>query len=142
MAATRPAPGDTFSSTVTFTPEEVAAFARMAGDHNPLHHDPAHAARSRYGRLIASGPHTTAILMALTATYFSARGGVVGLEFNFRFQKPVFADETVTLEWVVDSVTPDPTLKGDIIEMTGRIRNNAGETALKARGRALMADRL
>jgi hypothetical protein len=37
-------------------------------------------------------------MMALTATHFSKRFDVVGLDFSVRFHKAVFADETVTLE--------------------------------------------
>ena len=55
-----------------------------------------------------SGTQTAARLMALTATYFSKRFDVVGLDFSVRFHKAVFADETVTLEWEVVDVTPNP----------------------------------
>jgi acyl dehydratase len=34
-----------FSSEVTLTPEAVSAYSRAAGDTNPVHHDPAFAAR-------------------------------------------------------------------------------------------------
>lgn len=135
-------PGESFSSTVSLTPAMVSDFARRAGDLNPLHHDPRHAATTRYGRPIASGPHTTALLMALSATHFSQRGGVVGLEFNFRFKKAIFADETIRLEWRIVSVTPHLRMGGDIVEMKGRIVNEAGETALEGKGRVLVSDQL
>jgi acyl dehydratase len=124
------------------TPDGVSAFARAAGDTNPLHHDPAVAARTRYGRLIASGTQTIAHLMALGARHFSERGDMVGLDFSFRFKKPIYADETIEMEWLVIRVENAPHLKGDVIEMRGRIRNQAGETALGAKGRVLVADRL
>ncbi len=132
-------PHERFSETMQLTPEGVSAFARAAGDTNPLHHDPAVAARTRYGRLIASGTQTIAHLMALGARHFSARGDMVGLDFSFRFKKPIYADETIE---IVIRVEKAPHLKGDVIEMRGRIRNQAGETALGAKGRVLVADRL
>jgi 3-hydroxybutyryl-CoA dehydratase len=135
-------PHERFASTVRLTPAEVSAFARAAGDFNPLHHDPAAAARTRYRRLIASGTQTVAHLMALSATHFSERGEMVGLDFSFRFKKPVYADETIEMEWLVVRVTNEPQLKGDVVEMRGRIRNKAGETAVGAKGRVLVADRL
>jgi len=61
-------------------------------------------AASRFGRLLASGPQTTAHLLALTASHFSKRGAMLGLEFWVRFRRPVYADETITLEWLVVSV--------------------------------------
>lgn len=134
-------PHERFSSEVTLTPELVAAYARAAGDMNPLHHDPAFAAASRYGRLIASGAHTTALLIGLTAAHFSPRGPMVGLEFWVRFRRPVFADETVRLEWLVIQVAPHAKLGGDVVELRGRVRGQDGETALGAKGRVLVAQR-
>jgi acyl dehydratase len=135
-------PYERFSSEVTLTPAMVAAYARAAGDTNPVHHDPGFAAGSRYGRLIASGTHTTALLLGLTASHFSTRGAMVGLEFWVRFRRPVFADETVRLEWLVVKVTPNEKLKGDVVELRGRIRGQDGATALGAKGRVLVTERL
>jgi 3-hydroxybutyryl-CoA dehydratase len=135
-------PHERFSSTIVLTPATVSAFARAAGDDNPLHHDTDHAAGTRYGRLVASGPQTTAHLMALTASHFSRRGSMVGLEFWFRFRRPVFADETIQLEWLVVSVKHNSRLGGDVIELRGRIRNEAGETAVGAKGRVLVSEKL
>jgi acyl dehydratase len=134
-------PHERFSSTIVLTPAAVSAFARAAGDDNPLHHDPDHAATTRYGRLVASGPQTTAHLMALTASHFSRRGAMVGLEFWFRFRRPIFADETIRLEWLVVSVKKNSRLGGDVIDLRGRIRNEAGETAIGAKGRVLVSEK-
>jgi acyl dehydratase len=135
-------PHERFSSTIALTAAAVSAFARAAGDDNPLHHDPDHAATTRYRRLLASGPQTAAHLMALTATHFSQRGAMVGLEFWFRFRRPVFADETIRLEWLVVSVKKNSRLGGDVIDLRGRIRNEAGETAVGAKGRVLVSEKL
>lgn len=135
-------PRERFSSTVTLTPAIVAAYAEAAGDTNPIHHDPEFAASSRYGRLIASGTHTTALLLGLTASHFSTQGWMVGLEFWVRFRRPVFADETVLLEWLVVKVTPNDKLMGNVVELRGRIRSQSGDTVLGAKGRVLVADRL
>jgi acyl dehydratase len=135
-------PGERFSSEVTLTPALVGAYARAAGDYNPVHHDPHFAACTRYGRLIASGTHTTALLLGLTAAHFSSRGGMVGLEFWVRFRRPVYADETIYLEWLVVKVTANEKLQGDIVELRGRIKAQDGQTALGAKGRVLVTDRL
>ena len=133
---------DRFSAAVQLTPATVSTFAYHMGDLNPVHHDPQYAATTRYQRLIASGAHTTGLLMGLTATHFSQDVAMVGLEFWFRFRRPVFADETIRLEWLVIAVRPNARLRGDIVELRGRIRNQAGETAVGAKGRVLVAERL
>jgi 3-hydroxybutyryl-CoA dehydratase len=135
-------PHDRFSTEVQLTLASVSAFAHNVGDLNPVHHDPHYTATTRYQRLIASGAHTTGLLMGLTATHFSQEAAMVGLEFWFRFRRPVFADETIRLEWLVFAVRPNARLGGDIVDLRGRIRNQAGETAVGAKGRVLVAERL
>jgi len=135
-------PRERFSSEVTLTPTAVAEYARAAGDTNPVHHDPAFAAATRYGRLIASGTHTSALLMGLTASHFSQRGAMVGMDFWLRFRRPIYADETIRLEWLVIKVTPNARLKGEIVELRGRIKGEDGKTSLGAKGRVLVTDQL
>jgi 3-hydroxybutyryl-CoA dehydratase len=135
-------PKERFSAEIMLTPELVAAYAQAAGDTNPVHHDPEFAAATRYGRLIASGTHTTALLLGLTASHYSKLGAMIGLEFWVRFRRPIYADETIHLEWLVVKVTPNEKLNGEIIELRGRIKGQNGETALGARGRILVTDQL
>jgi acyl dehydratase len=141
-ATMRTKAGERFSTEVTLTPEMVAGFARDVGDDNPVHHDPEFAAGTRFRRLIASGTHTTALLLALTAKHFSKRGAMLGLEFWQRFRKPVYADETIRLEWLVVRVTPNAALRGDVVELRGRIQGADGRTAVGAKGRVLVTDAL
>jgi 3-hydroxybutyryl-CoA dehydratase len=112
------------------------------GDTNPIHYDAAYALQTRYGRVIASGTQTTALLLALTASYFSKLGAMVGLEFWQKFRRPVFADERIRLEWLVVRVTPNPRLGGDVVELRGRIKGSDNRTAVGAKGRVLVTDSL
>jgi acyl dehydratase len=120
----------------------VADFANAVGDNNPIHHDPEFAAHTRFGRRTASGPHTTALLLALTAAHFSKKGAMLGLEFWVRFRRPIYADETIRLEWMVVRVTGNEKLRGEIVELRGRIQGQDGKTALGAKGKILVTDRL
>jgi acyl dehydratase len=135
-------PRERFSSEVTLTPAIVVEFATAAGDTNPIHHDSEFAATTRFGRPTASGPHTTALLLALTASHYSKKGAMLGLEFWVRFRRPIYADETIRLEWLVVKVTPSEKLRGDIVELRGRIKSQDGRTAVGAKGRVLVTDRL
>ena len=135
-------PRERFSSEITLNPAMVGAFAASVGDTNPVHHDPGFAASTRYKRPIASGTHTSALLLGLTASHFSKAGAMVGLEFWLKFRRPVYADETIHLEWLVVKVTPNQKLKGDVVELRGRIKGQDGQTALGAKGRVLVTDHL
>ncbi len=134
--------GERFTREVALSPAAVSGMSSALGDENPIHHDPAAAAATRYGRVIASGAHTGALLMALTATHFSGRANVVGLGFSLRFVRPVFADETVLLEWVVERVTPSTKLGGDLVDMRGTVYGRDGEPSVAATGRVLVTERL
>jgi len=133
-----PFAGERFSSEVTLSPAAVAAYARAAGDSNPVHHDPRFASSTRFGRLIASGTHTTALLLGLTASHFSKNGAMVGLEFWVQFRRAIYADERIRLDWLVVKVTPNHKLGGDVVELRGRIKGQDGTTAVGAKGRVLV----
>jgi 3-hydroxybutyryl-CoA dehydratase len=135
-------PHDRFSREVVLTPDIVADYARAAGDSNPVHFDAAFAARTRYRRLIASGTQTTALLLGLTAAHFSRESSMVGLEYSVKFRRPVFADETIRLEWLIIKVTPHSRLGGKIVELRGRVRGEDGRTAVGAKGRVLVTETL
>lgn len=138
----RPQPHDRFSMEVTLTVESVRQFARMAGDPNPIHHDPDYAALTRFKKTVASGTHTSALLGALTASHFSQYGAMVGLEFWYQYRLPVYDTETIRLEWLVVSTRPSRSLKGDIVDLRGRILNEEGKTAVGAKGRVLVVEQL
>jgi 3-hydroxybutyryl-CoA dehydratase len=137
-AAVRPFAHERFSEVVTLTPTSVADFASAAGDTNPVHRDPEFAAATRYARPIASGTHTTALLLGLTASYYSRHTSMVGLEFWVAFRRPIYADDTIRLEWLVVKVTPNERLGGDIVDLRGRIKRSDGQTAVGAKGRVLV----
>jgi len=135
-------PHDRFSSEVTLTPSSVAEYATAAGDSNPVHFDAEFAAQTRYRRLIASGTQTTALLLGLTAAHFSKGMSMVGLEYWVRFRRPVFSDETIRVEWLVIKVTPNVRLGGHVVELRGRVQGQDGKTAIGAKGRVLVTERL
>src|SRR5262245_28631449 len=135
-------PHDRFSCEVSLNPNSVAEYARAAGDSNPVHFDAHFAAGTRYRRLVASGTQTTALLLGLTASHFSKGSSMVGLEYWVKFRRPVFADETIRLEWLIIKVTPNARLAGDIVELRGRVIGQDGQTAIGAKGRGLVTHAL
>lgn len=135
-------PGERFASEATLSNEDISAFARAAGDANPLHHDRVYAGASRYGGVIASGPQTSALLMGLVASHFSKRSSMVGLEFWFRFRRPVLAGQAVCLEWLVIASRYSEKLCGELVDLRGRLRTVEGVTAVGAKGKVLISSSL
>ena len=132
--------GETFSREATFDAPGIAAFATACGDTNPLHHDAAYAAATRFGGIIACGPHVTALLMALVASHFAPRGPGVGLGFSFRLRSAVRAGEAVTMRWRVLSVTPKASLGGRVVQLEGQVIRPGGVVAVIATGETLAMD--
>jgi acyl dehydratase len=131
--------GDRFSREHRFTPQQVMEFSLAAGDDNPLHLDPVHAAASPYGVLIVSGTHTSALLFGLTASYFSKITSVVGRRFTVRFKRAVRADAAVTIEWRVVGLSPREGRPGHVVQLDGDLRETAtGEVCVSATGEVVI----
>ncbi len=135
--------GDTCSRSVRFSREDIATFARLSGDSNPLHHDQQAAQRARHGEIIASGEHTTAMLIGLASSHFSqpdAHGPreVLCLNFNFAFKAPVFAEQAIELGWKVASVEPHARLGGLLVHLDGKAAVRHASPSVVGRGTLLI----
>ena len=130
--------GDTFAKEVRFDAASIASFALSTGDANPLHHDAAYAAGTRFGGIIASGSHVSALLMGMVAGHFADKGTNVGLDFSFRFQAPVRVDDTILMRWTVTETMPKLSLKGDIITLEGAAVRSDGIIAVASTAHALL----
>ena len=138
---TPPAVGERFARRASFDAASIRHFATLCGDGNPLHHDAELAAASRYGTLIASGPHVVALMLGLDATYLSQRFDAVGLGFDFRFVKAVPAGADLTLEWTVTACRPTPGASGYVVSVEGRAVDDAGAVYVTGRGDNLISRR-
>jgi acyl dehydratase len=117
--------GETCERVIRFTRDDIATFARLTGDTNPLHFDVQAAQRARHGEIIASGQQTTAQMIGLVASHFSRNDDgiereLLCLNFNFAFKAPVFAEQDLLLSWRVASVEWNATLDGWLAHADGR----------------------
>lgn len=131
--------GQCFSKTFYFGERDISEFAGSVGDTNPLHHDREVAERSRFGGIIASGTHYSALMMGMVADHFSRAGEAVGLEFSFQFKKAVPAGATMQAEWRITEVERNDKLGGKIIHLSGILRRD-DVVHVKASGKALAID--
>ena len=134
-------PRHTESKPYTFDAAGISAFAAMAGDMNALHHDPAVAAQTRFGGLIASGTQMTAVLMGFAASMVSRDHQSVGLEFAFRFERAIPAGTNTTLTWTVLSAEPHAKLGGTLLTIAGAIIGPDGKRHVHATGKAVIWDK-
>lgn len=88
------------------TEADIAAFAEVSGDFNPVHMDEAFAARTQFGGRIAHG--------ILSATYISAvlgetlpGHGAIYISQALRFRRPVRIGDEVTARVTVTALDAD-----------------------------------
>jgi len=136
--------GEKVTRRLRYSRADIAQFARMSLDENPLHLDSMVAQRARFGEIVASGQQTSAILMGMLATHYSrSDDGVprqmICLNMNFAFKAPVFAEQEIVLQWKVSSVTANIKLKGLVGLLDGHASVARGKPAVVARGTILVS---
>ena len=99
-----PNPGDALKSIQrTITQEQVEAYADAAGDHNPIHLDAEFAAKTPFGRRIAHGMLTLAMVSEMLTTAYPDKWASGG-RLKVRFRAPVFPGEAVHVSGEVTKV--------------------------------------
>ena len=112
----------------------------MFGDFNPLHSDAEFCANSRFGRPILHGPMTSAFMSASIGMYFYGTA-VAYLEHNCRFVAPVFAGDTLSVQWTITQTLDKPRSNGGIAVLRGECSNQRGEQIAEASGKILLSNR-
>lgn len=134
--------GESFSKEITLTEAQIKHFATLCDDQNPMHHDEAYAAQTRFGKIIASGPHYSALFVAMTATHFSKTTPGVGLEFTLKFWRPVYANIRLTMTWTATKIEHKESLAGDIVSLAGTITDENGLSLMIGEGKLLLTEKL
>lgn len=88
------------------TERDVATFAEISGDRNPLHLDENFAKGTRFGARIAHGGFTFAIISAVLGMELPGPGTVY-MSQNLKFLKPVFFDDTITATVELTAIRTD-----------------------------------
>jgi acyl dehydratase len=127
----------------TFTAEEIKRFARSF-DPQPFHLDEAAAARSHFGRLLASGWHTQAVWMKLNVRHWQRRveeqkaarrqvakvGPSPGFD-ELKWSKPVYAGDTITFVNEITGKRASRSMPGwGLVTFRMSGRNQNGEEAV------------
>ncbi len=118
--------GDQFSATKQITDQVVRAFAELSGDFNPIHLDEEFAKTTQFGKRIAHGMISGALISAVLGYEFKERR-VVYLNQTLKFVAPVFLDDTVTATATVINIREDK----PIVTLETVCANQAGETVVQ-----------
>ena len=110
----------------TVTARDVDLYAEITGDRNPLHFDPAFAAATRFGRLVAQGGITSGMLNALVAMDLPGPGTVF-MSQSLRYLAPTYLGDTLTAEVEVLAVKADK----PVCQLKATITNQDGTVVLE-----------
>ena len=101
--------GDSFSTSRTFTDDDVARFAGISRDYNPVHFD----ARFAGARNLAA-PICHGLLAASLVTEIGGQIGWLASALNLRFRGPLYVGETVNCIWVITAIDEDGRAKASV----------------------------
>lgn len=93
--------GQTESFNHCVTDTDIAAFAAVSGDHNPIHIDKDYGANSQFGSCIAHGLYTASLFSAILGMRLPGPGAIyIGQTLNFK--APVKPNDKLTIEVKVE----------------------------------------
>ena len=122
--------GYNITETKIFTQADFDEFARLSGDDNPIHVDPAFSARTKFGRTVAHGMFLYGTICGLLSRHFP---GAIQLEQNLMFPAPTFANEPMEVRAeiaAVDAAAGQIRLKTTLTNPDGQLTCD-GETVLE-----------
>jgi 3-hydroxybutyryl-CoA dehydratase len=129
-----PAIGHKASFTKTITSDDVALFAKVSGDDQPLHLDAAFAAKTRFKKPIAHGMLSAGLISAAIGTRLAPEFVAVYLSQQLRFRMPVNIGDTITADLEVTAVDAEKrilTIRTDCL-------NQNGESVVKGEATVLL----
>jgi 3-oxoacyl-[acyl-carrier protein] reductase len=101
------------------TSKDVAAFAELSGDYNPLHLDEAYARGTNYAGPIVHGAFQVGLASAMAGMYLPGRSVVLG-SFQCRFPVPLYYPSRVRVQGEITAWAPhlvNGTLRVRVIEL-------------------------
>lgn len=122
--------GDTATFAKTVTESDVAMFCAISGDFDPIHVDEEHARHTVFGRRIAHGVLSMALLSTVSAMISKravdrgSPGVSVSMGYDrIRFLKPVFIGDTLNARYTIEDIDTARSRTRSKVE----VRNQRGE---------------
>ena len=118
--------GDSATISKTITDDDIRLFADLIGDHNSLHLDEEFARKSKFGRRVAHGMLSAALISTVLGTKLPGPGTTY-LGQTFQFVAPVFPGDTVTARVTITKIREDK----PIVTLETLCINQHNETVVK-----------
>lgn len=122
--------GKSFWFDITVSAGDIDRFAALSGDVNPLHMDEAFARARGFNTRVVHGALLAAYVSRMVGMYCPGTDALLQ-SISLQFEKPVYPDDPIRIEAVVDHVSPAM----GVCTLKIVIRNPKTET-IHARGKA------
>ena len=126
--------GDTASFEKTVSEQDIADFARVTGDEQPLHLDDNYAAGTRVKKRIAHGMLSAGFISAALGIKLAPQATVVYLSQSLRFLRPVYPGDTITAHLEVTALDTEKSF----VTCTTECVNQEGTTVLTGEATVLL----
>jgi 3-hydroxybutyryl-CoA dehydratase len=127
---------DELEETIHVSEQMVNDFAKVSGDFNAIHMDEEYAKKTRFGKRIAHGMISGALISRVLATKLGPGG--IYLSQSMKFLAPVFIGDSVTVKLRVKHIKEE---KG-IATVESNVFNQKGEMVVKGESMIMAADKL
>jgi acyl dehydratase len=114
--------GDTFTTSRTFTEQQVMDFAKISRDYNPIHFDERFVKAMKFNGKICHG-----LLVDSLVTEIGGQLGWLATEMDFKFQKAVYFGDTIKIELTVIDIDENGLATSEVV-----FTNQDGATVLEA----------
>ena len=128
--------GDVVTEKIEITDEMVQLFAKVSGDFNPIHLDDEFAKKTKFGRRIAHGMLSGALISRVLAMKLGPGGIYLGQ--NLKFLRPVHIGDTIEIKAKVLSIDEE---KG-IGVISTNVWNQDGGVVIKGEATIMRADKV
>ena len=117
--------GQTASLQKTFTEADIATFAEISLDSNPIHLSDEYAKKTVFGARVVHGILTAGLISAVIANRLPGPGSIY-LGQDLRFTAPVFLGDTVTAQVEIAELREDK----KIVKLTTTCVNQHGQAVI------------
>ena len=116
----------------TVTEQDVADFARVSGDYNPLHMDEAYAKSTEFGGRIAHGALTASYVSAILGNQLPGPGSIF-IDLQLKFRAPVRIGDDV----IARATVKEKLKRGNFVVMGVQCEVD-GKIAVKGEARVIV----
>lgn len=92
--------GQKFSFERRFTHDDILTFAKLTGDHNPLHVEASYAKSQKFSGNVVHGMLAASLFSTLIGMFCPGKRALY-LSQSLEFRKPIYPDQTLKVEGVV-----------------------------------------